>query len=190
MTKEKHGRPIRFLSDVLLLSACCLFLISVEEPFMIGYSTVFVSGQEQPQHVIYPPTYHYWSFQEQDFRFGINKTYAFSRYWFNHDYELAIQLTQAPKLLLAMFLVQILTIALGLLSLSFRKEWMALIPFVSSATVMMLMVSVYNELARWFPQRDYEMGYWLVYPSMLLFLLAFITSLVARKTTTDTKESQ
>lgn len=89
-----------------------------------------------------------------------------------------------------MFLVQILTIALGLLSLSFRKEWMALIPFVSSATVMMLMVSVYNELARWFPQRDYEMGYWLVYPSMLLFLLAFITSLVARKTTTDTKESQ
>jgi hypothetical protein len=184
MFREKHGRSMKFLSDILLLSACCLFIISVFQPFLVGYSGIFVSGQKPPQPVIYPPTYHYWSFQEQDFRFGTNKTYAFSRYWFVHDQKLLAQFTQAPKLLLDMFVVQILTIALGLLSLSFRKEWMALIPFVSSAIVILLMVSVYNELARWFSQRDYEMGYWLVFPSMLLFLVAFITILLAGKTRT------
>jgi hypothetical protein len=183
MTDERRGRLIRFLSDVLVLFAFCLFVASVGNPFLknpaeyIGCGSI--QGSPNPHGCVYLPAY-YWSFQV--FHNATNNMVQFSSYWFGSFADLPTFRAQVPTLLIVMFLMQILTVAVGLLSLGLRKMWIRLVPLVSSAPVVLLMVSVYNELAKWFSYGlDYEIGYWLVYPSMLLFLLAFITSLVARK---------
>jgi hypothetical protein len=188
MIRGKHGRLVMFLSDFLLLSACCLFVISMGKPFLKNSSeyvcTAIIDVPESPYCKPLPS--YYWSFQA--FHSINNKITQFNSYWFSNLDEIPMSETQAPTLLIAIIMAQILTVASGLLSLGLRKRWIRLVPFVSSATVMSLMFFTHNELAK-YAIINYEIGYWLVYPSMLLFLLAFMmNSLAGKRRTTDGKE--
>jgi hypothetical protein len=87
-----------------------------------------------------------------------------------------------PMFLITMFLTQVFTLVLGLLSLFFKKKKLRIIPFVSSAIVTVLMVRTYVETsASHISSVKYEPGYWLAYPSMLFFIIAFILSTKVRR---------
>jgi hypothetical protein len=175
-----HGRLIRLLSDILLLSACCLFLISVVEPFLT--SSRLTWGQPVGTRV----NVDYWSYKASVM--SDHETHIFSDYWFAYYDYIPIFMTRIPTFLIGLLMIQILTIAVGVLSLGLRKGWIRLVPFVSSATVILLMFFIHNELEK-YAIINYEVGYWLVYPSMLLFLLAFMmNSLTGKRRTTDGKE--
>jgi hypothetical protein len=176
-----HGRLIRLLSDILLLSACCLFLISVVEPFLT--SSRLTWGQPVGTRV----NVDYWSYKA--FVMNYHETHIFSDYWFAYYDYIPIFMKRIPTFLIGLLMIQILTIAVGVLSLGLRKGWIRLVPFVSSATVMSLMFFIHNELTG-YAIINYETGYWLVYPSMLLFLLAFMmNSIAGKRKTTDMEKN-
>ena len=88
--------------------------------------------------------------------------------------------------------MQVLTVASGLLALVLSKRMIRLVPLVSSGIVILLMNHIYTELATYYGNRiDYQIGYWDIPPSMLLFLLAFTMRFIAgKRKTIDTKEAQ
>lgn len=84
--------------------------------------------------------------------------------------------------LITMFLTQISTLVLGLLSLFLRKKELRIIPLISSGIAVILMIRIYMELtATLISSIKYEAGYWLIYPSTFLFLFAFILSFTVRE---------
>ena len=166
MTKERHGRFIMYLSDILLLLACLLFMLSMAEPFLM-----------QDWHI------NYWSFVASDS--GLLRNFWFTRYWFmGFDPERIYSIEADPTLLVSLFMTQVLTVVSGMTSVVFclRKGWVRLIPFVSSVYVIHLMVLFHNELdinMVYKSSFEYRIGYWDAYPAALLFLLAFTTCLIA-----------
>jgi len=170
---RRHSRSIRLLSDVLLLFACCLFLVSVVEPFLTSSRLVSSWGQTP---VVTGVNVDYWSYKA--YVMNDQETLVFSNYWSTHYEYIPFFMTRIPIFLIVVFIMQILTIAVGVLSLGLRRGETRLISFVSSAIVISLMFFIHNELAR-YARINYDFGYWLTYPSMLLFLLAFTTCLIA-----------
>jgi hypothetical protein len=181
MLKENHSRFIRFLSDALLLSACCLFLISVVEPFMTS-NLILPRWHQLPVEARVSVTY--WSYKAI---INLNNLYyheqlLFNDYWFSQNEGVPIVFMGIPMFLITMFLTQVFTLVLGLLSLFFKKKKLRIIPFVSSAIVTVLTVRTYVETsASHISSVKYEPGYWLAYPSMLFFIIAFILSTKVRR---------
>lgn len=178
MGKGRHNRLVMLMSDVLLLSACCLFIVSMGTPFLKEFSDYAYVGAGRWERM---PVY-YWSFRAS--HSVNNRITQFDSFWFstfNPDFYMPILGMQVPMLLIAMFLAQILTVVSGLFSLFLRKRWNRVLPFAHSLTVTLLMASMHNGLSM-YKKVEYEIGYWLTYPPMLLFLLAFTTSLIAGKT--------
>lgn len=169
----KQGcRFCRFLSDVLLLSACCIFLVSILGPFLtVPY--YFPRWFQMP--VITEFTVTYWSYKATVGN-GYGTEVFFGNYWFSRiDSEVGF--LGVSWILAAMFSLQVLTLASGSVSL-LKIHKARIIPFVSSLSVLLLMVYVHVQAdKRTLYLTKYELGYWLVYPSMFLFLLAFILSL-------------
>lgn len=191
MIRGKHGRLVMFLSDVLLISACCLFVISMGTPFLKNNQFYACAHLDSEIHPMPPnckpyPSY-YWSFQA--FHTSSNRITMYGSYWFDtFDSGPYPPRLSAPIFLITMFMNQILTVASGLLSLFVRERWIRLVPLASSAFVALLMI-ITNSVLFGYYRLGYEIGYWLTYPPMLLFLLAFTMNLIAGKTrTTDGKE--
>jgi hypothetical protein len=77
-----------------------------------------------------------------------------------------------------MFVVQILTLLAGTASILINRRVLALAPAILCPMVTALMVYVAASLEH---MHSYQQGYWLTYPSMLLFIIAFILTLVTNK---------
>ena len=179
MIRENHRRFIRFLFDVLLLSACCLFLISVVEPFLTS-NLILPRWYQLPVETEVSVTYG--SYKAVVYVGNFHERFFFNDYWFGNCEGFSIFLfMHVQTFLVMMFTTQILTIALGLLSLGLRKEKTRLLSFILSAIVILLMYRTYAELNGGLRFIKYENGYWLTYPSMILFLLASILSLLSHK---------
>lgn len=164
---------MRFLSDTMLVTASCLFGLSIVEPFM---SSSFVLFRWYQMPVITGVSVTYWSYRAIVVP-NIDMRLLFNDYWFIQNMNAPIVFLDMPWLLIALFLTQILTILSGVLSFLSRKETRA-IPFILSIVAIVLMTQTYaeaNVFARAFVQ--YDLGYWLAYPSMFMFCFALITSL-------------
>jgi hypothetical protein len=177
MIWENDRRFIRFLSDALLVFACCLFLISVVEPFLT--SKLFLPRwYETPVET--RVSVNYWSYKVT-ISVGHEELF-FNDYWFFGQNIYASAVLMDPIFLITMFLTQVFTLFLGSLCLFSTKGRLRTIPFVSSAIVTMLMVRTYVLThASVFASVNYGLGYWLTYPSITLFLLAFTLSAIAKK---------
>ena len=178
MIRENHRRFIRFLSDVLLLSACCLFLISIVEPFLTS-NLILPRWYQLPVETEVSVTYG--SYKAVVYVDNFHERFFFNDYWFGNYEGFSIVIMDIPMFLIIMFTTQILTIALGLLSLGLRKEMTRLISFILSAIVILLMYKTCTDLNDGFFSAKFEAGYWLTYPSLILFLLASILSLLSHK---------
>jgi small basic protein len=82
-----------------------------------------------------------------------------------------------------MFAVQLLTLALGLVSIRFDRRNLLLTPFLFSLVVAVLMTYVGQRISGdvLAISTVYQVGYYLVYPSIATFLFAFLLREVTRK---------
>jgi hypothetical protein len=81
-----------------------------------------------------------------------------------------------------MFAAQVLTLGTGIVSIFVNNRALASIPVITNATVIGLMIYVIQVLLeRNFALTPYQLGYWLTYPSMLLFLSAFVLKQISRE---------
>ena len=174
VTREDSGRFTRFLSDALILSAFCLVVISVVEPFLTTEMILSSWGEYQ---MITKVSVSYWSYKVV-IDPGHQQLF-FNDFWFSH---LPIPMVQAQisDAFIALFLAQVLTFAAGLLSLAVKRIRIRIIPFLSSITVTVLMNHTYSAAVT-HSLSIYQPGYWFMYPSIFLFLCAFGLSLVAKK---------
>jgi hypothetical protein len=113
----------------------------------------------------------YWSYKA----FSSTEDEVFlNSYWFNNADLALVNYLGISWILVAMFFLQILTLTSGIFSLlKIRK--VRIIPFVSSLITILLMVHVYVKASGvGLGLKTYQLGYWLAYPSIFLFLSAFV----------------
>jgi hypothetical protein len=117
----------------------------------------------------------YWSYRANYFSFtlGIHSRQSwFFNYWFDPN---SLAMDWMPWIPLAMFVMQALTLALGCASLAITRRIILSIPVCSSLTVLVLMSLVGYGLASSNNNgAGYQLGYYLVYPSLALFAFAFV----------------
>jgi hypothetical protein len=103
-------------------------------------------------------------------------------YWF---YDCWAKLyTYDPELFWAftfIFMSQVLTLIFGVAFIFLDKKILAPTVLCITVSVMMTLVNVSPREANVFSRASYELGYWLAYPSMLLFLSASLLGPVAKK---------
>lgn len=174
MTREDSGRFTRFLSDALILSAFCLVVISVVEPFLTTEMILSSWGEYQ---MITKVSVSYWSYKVV-IDPGHQQLF-FNDFWFSHFPFPTVQ-AQISNAFIPLFLAQVLTLAAGLLSLTVKSIGIRIVPFLSSITVTVLMNHTCSAAVPHF-LLIYQPGYWFMYPSIFLFLCAFGLSLVAKK---------
>jgi len=100
--------------------------------------------------------------------------YWFSDYWFSSGFPgLGI-----PWAFISMFMVQLLTLAAGLVSARFCRRNLLLFPFLLSSAVAVLMTYEGEKISGDAPagalSGGYRVGYYLVFPSLAMFLFAFL----------------
>jgi hypothetical protein len=113
----------------------------------------------------------YWSYKAF---LGNGNEVFLNSYWFNNGDPALANYSGISWILVAIFLLQIITLGSGMFSLLKAKK-IRIIPFVSSMVTIFLMIQVYlrtSEVS--LGLQRYQLGYWLTYPSMFLFLGASI----------------
>lgn len=163
---------------------CLLFLFSFISPF---YHFTPMTQIEFHYSV------YYWSFKSEVRIYDLDhfaglRQYWFSDYWFNifSGWNLGLD-----WMLISMFAAQILTIAFSIASVIANRRVPALAAIVSCIATTALMIYVNTRIYdASFYLNSYEQGYWLTYPSMILFLLAFALSLLSHKKKIDLQASK
>jgi len=165
----------RFLSDYLLFSACCIFLVSTLNPFLTANYYYF--SRWGFNHVI-RISVTYWSYKA----FSSTRGEVFlNSYWFNNADPASANYLGISWILVAVLLLQVLTLASGIFSL-LKARKIRVIPFVSSMIIVLLMVQVYAKASGVsLGVHTYQLGYWLTYLSLFLFLDALIFHLYANR---------
>jgi len=152
------------LIAILLIIGCVAFVFSTISPFyqvIVAYSHAgIIFGN-------------YWSFKYDTYRGWMNKIYTSPEsvlldYWFGQNSPLG---QNVALTLIATFMLQVFTISLGLTSVFFRKRMLLVTPVCSSLIVLGLMAYTGKEIANY---GTYQAGFWLVFPSCGLFLIAFL----------------
>jgi len=172
------GNFFRFLSDVLLLSALCLFLISVLSPFMtVQYRFIIPGVGGAPIFRAFEVTY--WSFSAV-IGDGIVTKAFFGDYWFGSNDALAVS-SGISWVLILIFVLQVATLVVGFLSL-LRIKKLRIFPFVSSSVMIALMVYAFVQASQLgYSLGTYGLGYWFVYLSAFLFLSSSILGLAIKR---------
>ena len=183
----KQGiRFFDFSSDLLLLSACLIFLFTFLEPFMtVSYR--FPRWGDMP--VIRSFTVTYWSYKAI-LNNNLGTQVLIGNYWFGNADVALTSFLGVSWVLAAMFLLQIFTLIAGLISLLKIKKT-RFIPFVSSLAVTSLMISAFAQASKWtLGIASYEPGYLLTYSSIFLFSCAFILSLTRAYSSKQTSRNR
>ena len=150
---------IAVVKKVLAILGCLLFVFSFIYPLYAAYYITLAGGGL---------TY-YWSYRADHFQ-QITFVSHFSRFWFS-DYwfsSLGAVGLGIPWILISLFTVQVLALVFGSASVIFNRRILSLAPVLLSLAVMALMV-----YAGLIVRREYRLGYFLVFPSVVLFGSAF-----------------
>lgn len=167
------SRLSAFLMALLTILGCLVFLFSIILPF---YNTLYFDAYNHGGFVY---TLYYWSFKF-DYRVwgGVARyshvsSYWFLDYWFSEN-VFSLENSWMP---IAMVAVQALVLAFGIASIHFKRRAMLAAPVCLSVAVIALMFYTGKIL----PYGEYSIGYYLVFPSLALFLSAFILNEVTKK---------
>lgn len=165
---------------VLSILGCLLFLTSMAFPFRSVYYQKRSSFPEQNEDY----WAYYWSFRSYTKTYGSLSYphYEVADYWFSdcwvkfytYDSELFWAFT-------FIFMIQVLTLVIGVAFIFLDKKILAPTVLCITVSVLMTLVNVSPREANVFSRASYELGYWLTYPSMLLFLSASLLGPVTKK---------
>ena len=167
------------LRRVVNVCACCLFLVSVLSPFVtVPHRTIIPEDAYSVTHWSHKATI-------KHLKLGHvvkSENLFFSTHWFEQQKPYSY-LTPSSLgvswVLVAMFLMQVLTMGFGFATLFRQGKSTQLLPLISCSFVTFLMVYVMVQAQnQTFGLPKYELGCWLCYPSIILFLYAFILRLV------------
>jgi hypothetical protein len=178
-----RSKPILSLDiwkKILSILGCLLFLTSMAFPFRSVYyvkGSMFPEGYEDHRAC-------YWSFRFYTKTYGslMHPYDEIADYWF-HDCWTKLY-TYDPELFWAftfIFMIQVLTLIIGVAFIFLDKKILAPTVLCITVSVLMTLVNVSPKEANVFSRASYELGYWLTYPSMLLFLSASLLGPVAKK---------
>jgi hypothetical protein len=102
----------------------------------------------------------------------------FFDYWFTPDLSVGPRI---PWTLISLFTVQVLTLVFGVAFIVFNRRTLSFEPIMLSIVVLVLMAFTAKVLSRNYYSNQYQLGYYLVYPSVALFVCAFALNEVVKK---------
>ena len=158
----------------LIFPFCYVLLIFPLGP-LESWSTYYWSYSVDSHNVyttVAPSIAHYWFFD----------------YWFNQSY-VGVGLG-IPWILILLFTVQVLTLIFGVIFISSSRRILSFEPIMFSIAVVALMT-----YTGWVISGDtgvlsfqYQLGYYLIYPAMVVFLFAFLLNQVSKNGQTTNTE--
>ena len=174
-TSSEH-LAINTLRKTLTFLGILFFLFSLIFPFYYErWSPVLPPLLSQAQSW---STY-YWSYVASEHNVNALSQLHVSQYWFS-DYWFSSGFPGLgiPWAFISMFMVQLLTLAAGLVSARFCRRNLLLFPFLLSSAVAVLMTYEGEKISGDAPagalSGGYRVGYYLVFPSLAMFLFAFL----------------
>jgi hypothetical protein len=160
-----------FMRKLIVLVAFFLFLFSIVSPF---YHITFASLEFSDAT--------YWSYKTQrslDILFFVSHQFWFSDYWSN-PFPPYIDGPLMPLIPITVFIFQVLTLAFGCASIVVNRKIIVSAPVFLSLSVLALMSYAGYELSGFNYGGGFQLGYYLVYPSVVLFAFAFALNEVIR----------
>jgi hypothetical protein len=161
---------------------------------MFSFIYPFYSVSFEEDRLIGSFSTYYWSYMVDRYYFlptSLNNlTFSFSVYWFTYWFSSTPALVGLgiPWTLISLFTVQVLTLVFGVAFIIFNRRILSFEPVLFGIAVLALMgctVKVahgYNALLDVFVNSSqYQLGYYLVYPSLVLFAWAFALNEVAKR---------
>jgi hypothetical protein len=173
-----------FIKKVLVILGCLLFLFSVVYPFY------FMSMHSMEYWGVT-----YWSYKADVTEVTISRFSSqswFFGYWSNANI-FYIDGPWTSWILLAMFVIQTVALAFGCASLVANRRIILFVPVCLSLTVLALMSYVGYRLTSYYGYSSYyaggyQLGYYLVYPSLAMFLFAFLLNEVTKNRQTTNRD--
>jgi hypothetical protein len=173
-----------FLKKLLVILGCLLFLFSFIFPFYYANWSAALSDLSWSSY--------YWSYKGcEHFFFGAlgqplsrSDVGWFNQYWSGDESTFDIR-----SVLIPVFGLQLLTLVLGLFPIRFSRRTLVLAPILSSLAVAVLMTyageRISADVLAW--SGEYQLGYYLVFPSIAMFLFAFLLNEVTKKRKTTSR---
>lgn len=190
--KQGGVKFISVLRRALVLLGCFIFLWSVVSPFYRYARIVRTQIPEVRSFMIL-----YWSFTEKIavssdsiaafLDGGVAQQRWFLDYWFgNFDIKYLGYFLLHP----AMFVAQVVTLATGVFSVSKSNRKVAAVCAAACLTTLLLMIcqNVLMSDTNMEPYY-YRIGYWLAYPSLILFIINFLLTLISHRSKTELRVS-
>jgi len=153
---------INALARIFAALGCLLLLISLIFPFYyIGGFTL--EG---------PSSFYYWSY-EYHYQFSTVGTFSGQYWFFGYWFRQGI-----PWILEPMFVIQALTLLFGVAFIIFNRKILSLASVLFSLSTIFLMFLA----GMMFPvYGKYQLGFYLLFPSLILFLSAFVLNEISLK---------
>lgn len=165
------SRKLIFLLKALLtILGFLVFLFSIILPF---YAISMGSG-------FYGSSTQYWSYESHGHYGRMSGQSWFSDYWFNPYMVIGLGI---PWILVSMFTIQVLTLLFGAASIIFNRRMLSSAPVLLSLLAIALML--YTGMMEETYSGKYQLGFYLAFPSLILFLSAFALSEVIKKRQTS-----
>lgn len=166
---------------VITILGCLLFVLSFISPFYcIGFA--FPGGRTSIYYWSYKCDYHVIA----DLRGSSSIQQWFSDYWFNPILSVVSSITLA---LILLFAIQILTLVFGVAFIVSDRRTLSFEPIMLSTVVLILMTYSAQVISRNEYSNQYQLGYYLVYPSVVLFVCAFALNEVVKKRQTTNRDT-
>jgi hypothetical protein len=166
---------LRILSRVLLLGAFFIFLASVLSPFLN-----IILGWPMGE---YGFTGFYWSYKGEETQRKLGSCPEtvnpfFNDYWFGPmwNFPVSIAFLDLSWILVATFVEQLFTVCSSIVALLTLNRKLLLVPLFTCITVILLTTYAEEQISSIMHQPIFELGYWLAFPSALLFFLAWIST--------------
>jgi hypothetical protein len=166
---------VNSVKKISVIIGCLLFLISFISPFY-SFSEKTLAGGSSTYYRSFESDYYYAIM----FHFGSGH-YWFSDYWFSPYLDVGPGI---PWILIPLFTVQVLTLVFGVAFIISERRMLSFESIAFSVVALALMTytgeRVNEELAP-YSVGQYQLGYYIVYASMTMFLLAFLLNEVTKK---------
>lgn len=183
--KTSRHSATNTVRKTLTVLGCLFFLFSLILPFYYARWTSALLPLGGGDWSTY-----YWSYKADEHSVTALSQLRVSQFWFSdywlENYEFVFDV---QSILLPMFLVQLLTLALGLVSIRFERRNLLLPPFLLSLVVAALMTYAGERISgdTLAISTEYQVGYYLVYPAIATFLSAFLLNEVTKKQQTSAR---
>jgi len=164
---------------ILIAFACAIFLTSILNPFLVTYWVGLripeVYSSWPGEMWSYKQHFYYWNM------FGpirVRVELFFGQYWFQ-DWHMGIA-SWTSYALMSIFILQVLTIALGIFLIFKGNRSSITLPIVLNTLVVILMAVVSDGMKEDFG-RTFQLGFWLALLSIAPFLLAAVAYFYLRR---------